>query len=171
MIKYEGSSSSVLLCRFHRTASVLSLHLCLLCRSVLALAREFLCLLFMTGNAHHKRLVSTHNSTGSWTCVMKKDTITIPHGLSNLYSKQKSTPEPHRDDGSRGTRLGQRPLAPAHAAVQASVSWWPVEGRSAEGSGQRTARSVGLALSGTPLGKLLFISVCFLSVLKTCRQL
>lgn len=65
------SSSNGVLGRFHRSGPECSLHLCLF-YGVLALSGEFLCFLFMTGNAHHKRLVSTYISAGNWARRMKK---------------------------------------------------------------------------------------------------
>lgn len=50
--------------------------------SVLALSAEFLCLLFMTGNAHYESLVSISFSAGNQACRMKKDTLVFPRRLA-----------------------------------------------------------------------------------------
>lgn len=92
--------------------------------SVLALSGEFLCFLFMTGNAHHKSLVSALFSTGN--CGMAEGRCRDPaqtdkQALVRAERRQKGTTET-RSRAPEGLRPRRRPLAPAHASLQTGVS-------------------------------------------------
>lgn len=94
--------------------------------TVLALSGEFLCLLFMTGNAHHKSLVSTLFSTGNRSRGVAEGRCRDPaqtdkQALVRAERRQKGMTET-RSRAPEGLQPRQRPLAPAHASPQTGVS-------------------------------------------------
>lgn len=104
------SSSLGLSGRFHRSGPECSFTPLFVLWSVLALRGEFLCFLFMTGNAHHKSLVSTYISAGIWACRMKKGHYHEPtqtcreiNTHSCTQSEGRSAWQRHIQAGSRGT--------------------------------------------------------------------
>lgn len=90
---------------------------------------ENLCLLFMTGNAHHKSLVSTLFSAGNRSRGMAEGRCRDPAQTRALINRRSCAQSERRQKGMTETRSRapegfqprQRPLAPAHASLHTGV--------------------------------------------------
>lgn len=128
-----GSSCSVS-CRFLRSGLQCACPPLFVLWAVLALSREFLRFVFMTGNAHHKSLISAYISAGNW-LVGWKTTLSRSHKTCKdinilVYSKRRlkcTHTHTHHRQAPEGLEPRERPLAPAHASVQAQVNVWPFD--------------------------------------------
>lgn len=127
------SSSHGLSGRFHRTFTEVQFTPLFVLWSVLALSREFLCYLFMTGNAHHKRLVSTYLrwelGLVEWKRTLSRSHTDLQidtHALAQ-QSKGRNTNQTHIQAGSRGTlteTVAPGPCTRVGACGGQSVTLW-----------------------------------------------